>query len=151
MAFRACPQFKMRWVPPFAGVNRRRISRDFPPVFHRTFATFVSVGRLGHVASNSRRRSVAAGQMTRHALRTRYTAIYRTSTCRTMPDSPQPRAPKPRGCGLGSDGVIAGRSAAALHGSKWVDPGHPLNSATTTGIVREPLQTADQIADDEGC
>lgn len=94
--------------------------------------------------------SVAAGQMTRHALRTRYTAIY--PNVYLPNDAELTAAARAEAAWLWSRrrGVIAGRSAAALHGSKWVDPGAPAELLYDNRHSPRALQTyADQIADDE--
>ncbi len=94
--------------------------------------------------------SVAAGQMTRHALRTRYTAIY--PNIYVPRDADLTAAARAEAAWLWSRrrGVIAGRSAAALHGSKWVDPAAPAELLYDNRHSPRALQTyADQIADDE--
>ncbi len=94
--------------------------------------------------------SVAAGQMTRHALRTRYTAIY--PNIYVPRDAELTAAARAEAAWLWSRrrGVIAGRSAAALHGSKWVDPAAPAELLYDNRHSPRALQTyADQIADDE--
>lgn len=94
--------------------------------------------------------SVAAGQMTRHALRTRYTAIY--PNVYLPNDAELTAAARAEAAWLWSRrrGVIAGRSAAALHGSKWVDPRAPAELLYDNRHSPRALQTyADQIADDE--
>ena len=94
--------------------------------------------------------SVAAGQMTRHALRTRYTAIY--PNVYLPNDAELTAAARAEAAWLWSRrrGVIAGRSAAALHGSKWVDPRAPAELLYDNRHSPRALQTyGDQIADDE--
>lgn len=94
--------------------------------------------------------SVAAGQMTRHALRTRYTAIY--PNIYVPRDAELTAAARAEAASLWSRrrGVVAGRSAAALHGSKWVDPGAPAELLYDNRHCPRALQTyGDQIADDE--
>lgn len=94
--------------------------------------------------------SVAAGQMTRHALRTRYTAIY--PNIYLPNDAELTAAARAEAAWLWSRrrGVVAGRSAAALHGSKWVDPGAPAELLYDNRHCPRALQTyGDQIADDE--
>ena len=93
---------------------------------------------------------VAAGRITRHALRTRYTAIY--PNVYLPNDAELTAAARAEAAWLWSRrrGVIAGRSAAALHGSKWVDPGAPAELRYDNRHSPRALQTyADQIADDE--
>jgi len=94
--------------------------------------------------------SVAAGLVSPYALRTRYVGIY--------PGVHLPRhtvvhaAIRAEAAWLWSRrrGVVAGRSAAALHGAKWVDPRAPAellhgNRHSPCGI----RTYADRIADDE--
>ena len=93
---------------------------------------------------------VAAGRITRHALRTRYTAIY--PNVYLPNDAELTAAARAEAAWLWSRrrGVIAGRSAAALHGSKWVDPAAPAELLYDNRHSPRALQTyADQIADDE--
>ena len=90
---------------------------------------------------------VAAGRITRHALRTRYTAIY--PNVYLPNDAELTAAARAEAAWLWSRrrGVIAGRSAAALHGSKWVDPGAPAELLYDNRHSPRALQTyADQIA-----
>ncbi|EHI12063.1 type IV toxin-antitoxin system AbiEi family antitoxin [Mycolicibacterium thermoresistibile] len=69
--------------------------------------------------------ALAAGQLTSHALRSRFVAVYRdVYVPRGTEITAEVRA---RSAWLWSRrrGVVAGQSAAALHGAKWVDPRRP--------------------------
>src|SRR4051812_40234936 len=76
--------------------------------------------------------AVAAGVITRHDLATRYDAIYRNVF---IPRGQQVTpAQKARAAWLWSrrQATVAGVSAAAMHGAKWIDPRLPaeLNQAS---------------------
>ena len=94
--------------------------------------------------------SVAAGAVTPYALRTRYFALY--------PDVHLPRdsvvdaVTRAEAAWLwsGRRGVVAGGSAAALHGSRWVDPGAPAELLYENRHRPAGIRTyADRLADDE--
>jgi hypothetical protein len=94
--------------------------------------------------------SVASGSVTPHALRTRFTALHHDVY---LPDGVEPTAVmRARGAWLwsGRKAVVAGASAAALHGAKWLDPRAPAellydNRRPPTGITC----WSDAVADDE--
>lgn len=96
--------------------------------------------------------ALAAGAVTRHVLRTRYVAIHKDVYVRK---GTQPTAlNRAKACWLRSrgHGVLAGFSAAAVHGAKWIDPTLP---ATVIDANRRPtpgVQTwATVLAEDEIC
>jgi hypothetical protein len=91
----------------------------------------------GHVASHSRRRTVAVDDDAPCVAHPLYRDLSRTSTCRTMPNSPQPRAPRPRGCGLGG-GRRSGPISCGVARLQWVDPGAPAERCTTIGTSASP-------------
>ncbi|MEZ0339126.1 hypothetical protein ACAG25_03985 [Mycobacterium sp. pV006] len=84
--------------------------------------------------------ALAAGVMTRHTLRTRFIAIHKDVYVRK---GTEPTAlNRARACWLRSrgHGVLAGFSAAAVHGAKWIDPKLPAtviddNRRRTPGVV----------------
>jgi hypothetical protein len=94
--------------------------------------------------------AVAAGVVTSHALRTEFTPIY-------------PGVHLPRDCQVSATvraqaawlwsrrrGVIAGRSAAAWHGAKWVPPNDPAELIHDNRHPPAGIRTwADSLADDE--
>lgn len=96
--------------------------------------------------------ALAAGLVTRHALRTRFVAIHKDIY---VPKGTQPTAlNRARACWLRSrgHGVLAGFSAAAVHGAKWIDPTLPAtviddNRRRTPGVVT----WAAVLTDDEIC
>lgn len=96
--------------------------------------------------------ALAAGVMTRHALRTRYVAIHKDVYVRK---GTQPTAlNRAQACWLRSrgHGVLAGFSAAAVHGTRWIDPKLPAtvidtNRRRTPGV----LTWAAVLAEDEIC
>ena len=69
--------------------------------------------------------AIAGGHITRHQLRTRFVPLYRDVYL--SPDVTLTAAIRARAAWLSLDGraILAGRSAAALHGTKWLDAGHP--------------------------
>lgn len=94
--------------------------------------------------------SVAAELLTRHELRTRYTAIYPNVYLRS--DTELTAAVRAEAAWLWSRrrGVIGGRSAAALHGTRWIDPQAPAELLHDNRHCPRGIRTsADRIADDE--
>ncbi len=94
--------------------------------------------------------SVSAGIVTPYALRTRYVAIHPGVyvPCNTTVDA----LTRAEAAWLWSRrrGVVAGLSAAALHGSKWVDPGSPAELLYGNRHRPAGIRTyADRLADDE--
>lgn len=94
--------------------------------------------------------AVAAGLLTPHALRTQNRALHRDVYVRR--DAELTAAMRARAAWLWSRqcGVIAGRSAAALHGTKWIDSRAPAellydNRRPPTGLTC----WSDHAADDE--
>ena len=94
--------------------------------------------------------SVTAGVVTPYALRSRYLALH--------PDVYLPRAAvldavtRAEAAWLWSRrrGVVAGSSASALHGAKWVDPGSPAELIYDNRHRPPNIRTfADRLADDE--
>ncbi|UXA18268.1 type IV toxin-antitoxin system AbiEi family antitoxin [Mycobacterium sp. SMC-4] len=96
--------------------------------------------------------ALATGAVTRHALRTRFVAIHKDVYVRK---GTQPTAlNRAKACWLRSrgHGVLAGFSAAAVHGAKWIDPNVPAtvidnNRRRTPGV----LTWAAVLAEDEVC
>ena len=94
--------------------------------------------------------SMAAGVLTRHELRTRYTAIY--PNVYLPNDGDLTAAARAEAAWLWSRrrGVVAGRSAAALHGANWIDPQAPAELLYDNRHRPPGIRTyADRIADDE--
>jgi hypothetical protein len=96
--------------------------------------------------------AVAAGLLTRHALRRKFIAVHNdVYIARGTSMSPVLRA---KACWLRSRrrGVLAGFSAAALHGARWIGPARPASIIDTnrrrTRGVRAWL---DSIEEDEIC
>ncbi|ORV92881.1 hypothetical protein [Mycolicibacterium iranicum] len=84
--------------------------------------------------------ALATGELTRHALRSMYTTIHRDVYLSN--DVELTAVIRAKACWLRSRGrgVLAGFSAAAVHGAKWIDPGLPAtviadNRRRTTGII----------------
>jgi AbiEi antitoxin C-terminal domain len=96
--------------------------------------------------------AVAAGLLARHALRRGFIAMHNdVYIARGTSMSPVLRA---KACWLRSRrrGVLAGFSAAALHGARWIDPARPASILDTN---RRPTRGVrawlDSIEDDEVC
>jgi hypothetical protein len=94
--------------------------------------------------------AVAAGELTPYALRSKFAALY--------PDVYVPRGAevtadeRARAAWLwsGRRGVVAGQSAAALHGAKWVDAVRPAELLWPNRYPPKGIHTwSDQFADDE--
>jgi hypothetical protein len=96
--------------------------------------------------------ALAAGTLTRHALRTRYRAMHHDVYI--AKDADVTAVLRAKACWLRSrgHGVLAGFSAAALHGARWIDAGLPA-TIIDTNRRRTPGITvwADEITDDETC
>jgi hypothetical protein len=94
--------------------------------------------------------AVASGRLTPYQVRSRFVALY--------PDVYLPRntAPTPSVRALAAwlwtrrGGVLAGRSASALHGAKWLDPNAPAEIIWGNRHRLDGIRTwSDTLADDE--
>jgi hypothetical protein len=75
--------------------------------------------------------AVAAGLLTRHALRRKFFAVHNdVYIARGTPMSPVLRA-KASWLRSRRRGILAGFSAAALHGARWIDPARPASIIDT--------------------
>lgn len=96
--------------------------------------------------------ALAAGTLTRHQLRDRFVAVHKDVY---VPRGSRPTAVlRAKAAWLRSRrrGVLAGYSAAALHGARWIDPALPANILDTNRRpVRGVVAWADTIDDDEIC
>ncbi|CAN5339323.1 hypothetical protein BH09ACT7_BH09ACT7_06090 [soil metagenome] len=81
--------------------------------------------------------AIAAGQLTRHALRSRFVAVHKDIYLAN--DAEVTAALRAKACWLRSRGrgALAGYSASALHGAKWIDAGRP---AAIIDTNRRPVQ-----------
>lgn len=79
--------------------------------------------------------AIAAGSLNRYQLRTQYDAIHRNVYARRGTTLTPADKAKAAWLWSGRRGVAAGLSAAALHGSKWIDATEPaeLNQASRSG------------------
>jgi hypothetical protein len=97
-------------------------------------------------------KALAAGTLTRHALRTRFVALHDdVYVDKDTEITPVVRA-KAAWLRSRGHGILAGFSASALHGAKWIDANRPAtiidsNRRRTPGIT----VWADAIEDDEIC
>lgn len=94
--------------------------------------------------------AVASGALSAYALRSRFHVIY--------PDVYLPRGAEPTATQRAKaawlwtrrQGVVAGQSAAALHGAKWVDPEQPAEVLWPNRRPPPGLRSwSDRVADDE--
>lgn len=94
--------------------------------------------------------AVAKGDLTKSALRTRYTRIFRDVYAAPGTElTPLVRA-RAGWLWSGRRGIVAGKSASAMYGAKWVDPDDPLelihgNRNPLTGL----LIRGDRVEEDE--
>jgi hypothetical protein len=94
--------------------------------------------------------ALAAGALTRHALRSRFVAIH--PDVYVTRDKDLTAATRARAAWLWSRrrGVVAGRSASALHGAKWVDHRAPAQLLYEHRRPPAGIHTwSDTVADDE--
>ncbi|MGV0741081.1 hypothetical protein [Mycolicibacterium sp. XJ870] len=97
--------------------------------------------------------ALAAGALTRHELRTRFVAVHRDVY---VAKGTKPTAVlRAKACWLRSRrrGVLAGFSASALHGARWIDPALPafVINNNSRRPARGIVTWADAIDDDEIC
>lgn len=93
---------------------------------------------------------MARGRLTRHALRSRYVAIHPDVYVRA--DTELTAALRAHAAWLWSRrrGVVAGQSAAALHGAKWVDDQAPAELLYNYRRPPKGIRTwSDRLGDDE--
>ncbi|UXA19336.1 type IV toxin-antitoxin system AbiEi family antitoxin [Mycobacterium sp. SMC-4] len=94
--------------------------------------------------------ALRAGRLTRHRLRTDFQPIYPDVYLR--PGDPFTAATRAQAAWLWTrrEGVVAGRSAAALHGAKWTDPRWPADLLWTNRRAPRGVRVwSDRLADDE--
>ena len=80
--------------------------------------------------------ALRTGQLTPHTLRTRFTAIHQDVYVSTGTELTPVLRAKAGWLRTRRRGVVAGFSASALHGSKWIDSRRP---ATVIGTNRRPV------------
>jgi hypothetical protein len=94
--------------------------------------------------------ALAARRLSRYALRSRYIALHQdVYVSRDAELTPALRA---KACWLRSRrrGILAGFSAAALHGARWIDPSRPATIIDTNRRPAAGVQVwEERIADDE--
>jgi hypothetical protein len=80
--------------------------------------------------------ALAAGHLTPYALRSRFVAIHRDVS--VSPDTRITAEVRGKAAWLwsGRNAVVAGCSASALHGAKWVDDDAPPRFSTAIGVRR---------------
>ncbi|MBP2453947.1 PDDEXK family nuclease [Mycolicibacterium lutetiense] len=96
--------------------------------------------------------AISAGKLTRHELRARFIAVHKDVY---LPRGTRPTAVlRAKAAWLRSRrrGVLAGYSASALHGARWIDAALPANILDTNRRpTRGIVAWADAIDDDEIC
>jgi hypothetical protein len=94
--------------------------------------------------------AIASGRLTPYALRSRFIAIHHDVYL--PPDAEVTAVTRAKAAWMWSrrQGVIAGQSAAALHGAKWVDAGAPAQILYDNRYSPRGIRTwADRFEDDE--
>ncbi|OBK71800.1 endonuclease domain-containing protein [Mycobacterium sp. 1274761.0] len=94
--------------------------------------------------------AVAAG-MSRRQLSRQYTAVYRNVYVRKGTQLTARSRAKAAWLWSGRNATLAGLSAAAMHGSLWIDPDLPAELIRTGDEVDGILIRRDRLADDEYC
>lgn len=96
--------------------------------------------------------ALAAGALSRHALRTRYTAIHQDVYLPRDAELDATVRAKAAWLRTRGHGVVAGFSASALHGARWIDPGRPATVIDTNRRRSRGLEVwADRIEPGEVC
>ncbi|TDZ81496.1 type IV toxin-antitoxin system AbiEi family antitoxin [Mycobacteroides salmoniphilum] len=96
--------------------------------------------------------ALRAGLLTRHSLRTRHRAIYPGVFIERDLEITAALRAKAAWLWSGRSGVLAGHSASALHGARWVDPTrHAEMLHTNRHCPPGVIVWSDAIADDEIC
>ena len=96
------------------------------------------------------REALDAGRLTRHELRSRFVAVY--PGVYFAADAQLTARDRAKAAWLWSKrrGILAGRSAAAMHGTKWIDPWLPAEILHDNRHAPRLLRTwADAIGDDD--
>ncbi|MDV3129303.1 hypothetical protein M1247_30665 [Mycobacterium sp. 21AC1] len=94
--------------------------------------------------------AVASGRLTPYQLRSRFVGIYPGVYISRDATLTAPRKAKAAWLWSGRRGVIAGRSASALHGAKWIDTGSPAELISDNRHAPKGLSTwSDRFEGDE--
>ncbi|PEG42840.1 hypothetical protein CQY20_01745 [Mycolicibacterium agri] len=94
--------------------------------------------------------AMANGELTRHDLRTRFTPIFRDVYIRK--DAEVTAAVKARAAWLSTGAVLCGVSAAAVHGTKWLDPHDPAEIIRANAYPQKGMVVRRyRLADDDVC
>ncbi len=90
------------------------------------------------------------GRLTRHTLRTRFVAVYPGVYLAAEAEPTAVSKAKAGALWTGRDGIVAGCSAAALHGSRWVSAKAPAEVLWDNRRAPRGLRVwSDVVADDE--
>ncbi|MBO0680360.1 hypothetical protein JRC04_23080 [Mycolicibacterium sp. S2-37] len=96
--------------------------------------------------------ALAAGRLTRHALRSRYVALHQDVYIAQGIEVTAAVRAKAAWLRSRRRGILAGFSAAAVHGSKWIDPNRPATILDTNHRAVPGVQAwGGSIGDDEVC
>jgi hypothetical protein len=96
--------------------------------------------------------ALAAGRLTRHALRTQFVAVHRDVYIRKSTEPTPTLRAKAAWLRSRRRGVLAGYSAAALHGARWIDARQPAAIIDTNRRRVRGVEVSEQlIEDDEIC
>lgn len=94
--------------------------------------------------------ALAAGALTRHALRTRFVAVHHDVYLPRDAEVTAVVRAKAAWLRTRGHGVLAGFSASALHGARWIDPGRPATVIDANRRRTRGLEVwADRLEDDE--
>jgi hypothetical protein len=94
--------------------------------------------------------ALARGSVTPYQLRSRYTAVHRDVYVRSMTSPTAGFRAKAAWLWSGRSAVVAGRSAAALHGARWVSDSAPAQLISQNRRPPRGIETwSDRYADDE--
>ncbi|MBB2769823.1 MULTISPECIES: hypothetical protein [Mycolicibacterium] len=94
--------------------------------------------------------ALEAGALTRHALRTRFVAVHHDVYLPRDAEVTAVVRAKAAWLRTRGHGVLAGFSASALHGARWIDPGRPATVIDANRRRTRALEVwADRLEDDE--
>ncbi|AFM16173.1 hypothetical protein Mycch_1371 [Mycolicibacterium chubuense NBB4] len=94
--------------------------------------------------------ALRAGKLTRHTLRTKFVAVFPDVYVPISSDLTAVTKAQAAFLWTGGEGTVAGRSAAALHGAKWVDARRPAEVLWGNRRAPQGLRVwSDRLADDE--
>lgn len=94
--------------------------------------------------------ALAAGSLTRHVLRTRYVAVHHDVYIPRNAELTAVVRAKAAWLRSRDHGIVAGFSASALHGARWIDSSRPATVIDTNRRRAQGIEVwSDTVADDE--